>query len=112
LDFFILSKRFEFQKALFSITGEDIMRNFNEWELRELQLELQQLDEDFVELNNFFASEAFIFSNKFSGERAVDMVSENTYSADSDRSTGSLSSIDAVEERNDEQMLIEKFIID
>ena len=63
------------------------MRNFNEWELRELQLELQQLDEDFVELNNFFASEAFICSNDSIDTRAVG-------------------------ERNDEQMLIEKIIID
>ena len=63
------------------------MRYFNEWELRELQLELQQLDEDFVELDNFFDSEAFICSNDYVDTRAVG-------------------------ERNDEQMLMERFFID
>lgn len=60
------------------------MRNFNEWELRELQLELQRLDEDYEELNNFFSSEAFLFSNEYSDERVVDMAPENAFLADAD----------------------------
>lgn len=88
------------------------MRNYNEWELRALQLELQQLDEEFEELNSFFGSEAFIFSNEFPDERAVDRVTEASYSADSDQSIGALSSIDAVEGRYDAQMLVERFIMD
>lgn len=88
------------------------MRNFNEWELRALQLELQQLDGDFEELNSFFGSEAFIFSNEFPDERAVDKVVGASNSADSDQSIGSLSSVDAAEGRYDAQMMIERFIRD
>lgn len=88
------------------------MRNFNEWELRKLQLELQQIDEDFLELNNFFGSEAFISSNGLSSDEGVaDMDSEDLNFADFDQSIGLLSSKDAADEKDDEQILMEEFII-
>ena len=93
--------------------GDYVMQDFNEWELRKLQLELQQIDEDFAELNNYFCSESFNSSKEFSDESTVDMVSEDANFADfGDHSIGLLASIDAADQRNDEQMLIEeKFII-
>jgi hypothetical protein len=89
------------------------MRDFNEWELRRLQLELQQIDEDYTELNNYFRSESFNFSEEFSDESTADMVSEDANFIDSDDdSIELLTSIDAADERSVEQMLIEKkFII-
>jgi hypothetical protein len=89
------------------------MRDFNEWELRKLQLELQQIDEDFTELNSYFRSKSFSFSKEFSDESTADMVSEDASFADcDDHSIRLLTSIDAADERNDDQMLIEKkFII-
>lgn len=89
------------------------MLDFNEWELRRLQLELQQIDEDFTKLNHYFCSESFSFSEEFSDESAADMASEDASLADfDDYSIGLLTSIDVADERNDEQMLIEKkFII-
>ena len=89
------------------------MLDFNECELRRLQLELQQIDEDYTELNNYFCSESFNSSKEFSDESTADMVSEDANLADfDDHSIGLLTSIDAADERNDEQMLIEKkFII-
>lgn len=85
------------------------MRDYDEWELRRLQLELQQLDEDFMELNNYFGSEAFDFSKEFSDESTADMASEDSNVANfSDQSIGILTSIDVADERNDVQKLIEE----
>ncbi len=78
------------------------MRNYNEWELRRLQLELQQLDEDFTELNNYFGSEAFDFSKELPDEVTADF---------SDPSVGVLTSYDAADERNDVQMMIDEKLI-
>ena len=89
------------------------MLDLNEWELRRLQLELQQIDEDFTKLNHYFCSESFNSSKEFSDESTADMVSEDASLADfDDYSIGLFTSIDVADERNDEQMLIEKkFII-
>lgn len=89
------------------------MRNFNEWELRRLQLELQQLDEDFTELNKYFNSETFNFSNKYVNECTTDMALENSNDADpNDQSIELFSSIDATDEDYDVQMLLEGKFID
>lgn len=89
------------------------MRNFNEWELRRLQLELQQLDEDFTELNNYFNSEAFNFSNEYFDESTTDMVCKNSNVADlNDQSIELFTSIEATDEKNDVQMLLEGKFID
>ena len=83
------------------------MRNLNEWELRQIQLELQQLDEDYLEFNNFFESEAFNFSEEIFDECATDLASEETSVVDFDyQEIELLSSIDAVDESNSEQFLI------
>lgn len=89
------------------------MRDFSEWELRRLQLELQRVEEDYTELNNFFGSEAFNFTEELSQQAATEMMLEDaSFVDDDDQSDGLLMSIDGVDDRSNMQILHEeKFII-
>ncbi len=44
------------------------MNSFGEFELRENQIEQQQIDEDFAELHELFVSEKLFFSKELSEE--------------------------------------------
>ena len=44
------------------------MNSFGEFELRELQIEQQQIDEDFAELHELFGSEQLSFSRGVSDD--------------------------------------------
>lgn len=86
------------------------MSNFSELELRELRIELQQIDDDFAELNEMFGSEGLNFSEASSEElSALDAALEDSDIVEgSGQSSGQLTLMAAADGDIDEQTFIEQ----
>ena len=80
------------------------MSNFTEMELRELNIELQQIDDDFAELNEMFGSEALNFSGESSEElSALDAALEGADLSVGEESSGQLTLMAAFDGEIDAQ---------
>jgi hypothetical protein len=68
LEIFIICQRLDISRSVYfnKLTGVDAMNSFGEFEMRELQIEQQQIDEDFAELDELFCSEKLSFSTRLS----------------------------------------------
>ncbi len=85
------------------------MNDFSEMELRELNIELQQLEDDFAELNEMFGSEELNFSEESSEELgALDAALEGAGISELGGSSGQLSLMAVADGEIDEQSLIEQ----
>jgi len=85
------------------------MNDFSEMELRELNIELQQIDDDFAELNEMFGSEELNFSEESSEElSALDAALEGADIPVVGGSSGQLTLMAVMDGEIDEQSLVEQ----